>query len=258
MLLARLLSRVIRIGRLELIDAAGRQYLFGGLPGPSVSVRLHDPALHWKFIINPRLNVPEAYMNGTLTIENGGLYELLELLTRNDVAMYDHAIWRLRARAARITRRLHQYNPAARSRRNVAHHYDLSDELYELFLDRDRQYSCAYFLSPDDDIDTAQLNKRRHIAAKLLLRPGMKVLDVGSGWGRACALSGKRVRRRRDRPDPVDRAAQSRATSRRRGRADRSRAFPLARLPRGGRAVRSHRLGWHVRARRGRAHGDIL
>jgi cyclopropane-fatty-acyl-phospholipid synthase len=183
MLLARLLSRVIRIGRLELIDAAGRQHLFGGSPGPAVTVRLHDPALHWKFAINPRLNVPEAYMNGTLTFENGGLYELLELLTRNDIAMYDHAIWRFLARVSRVTRRLHQYNPTARSRLNVAHHYDLSGQLYDLFLDRDRQYSCAYFLSPDDDIDTAQLNKRRHIAAKLLLRPGMKVLDLGSGWG---------------------------------------------------------------------------
>jgi cyclopropane-fatty-acyl-phospholipid synthase len=83
----------------------------------------------------------------------------------------------------KLTRRLHQYNPVPRSRRNVAHHYDLSDRFYDLFLDRDRQYSCAYFLHPDDDIDTAQLNKRQHIAAKLLLRPGMKVLDIGSGWG---------------------------------------------------------------------------
>ncbi len=82
-----------------------------------------------------------------------------------------------------VLRRLHQYNPAPRAQRNVAHHYDLSDQLYELFLDRDRQYSCAYFLSPDDDIETAQLNKRRHIAAKLMLRPGQRVLDIGCGWG---------------------------------------------------------------------------
>src|ERR1700723_3573690 len=87
------------------------------------------------------------------------------------------------ARLRRITKWAQQYNPVTRSRRNVAHHYDLSDQLYDLFLDRDRQYSCAYFLRPDDDLDTAQLNKRRHIAAKLLLKPGMKVLDIGSGWG---------------------------------------------------------------------------
>ena len=184
MLLARVLSRIIRLGRLELIDAMGRRHVFVGTPGPAVTVRLHDAALHWKLITNPRLCVPEAYMDGTLTIEEGGgIYELIELLVRNDELIRDGALWRFIWFAMRLTRRLHQYNPIGRSRQNVAHHYDLSDQLYEWFLDRDRQYSCAYFLSPDDDIDTAQLNKRRHIAAKLLLRPGMKVLDIGSGWG---------------------------------------------------------------------------
>ncbi|HVH82105.1 MAG TPA: cyclopropane-fatty-acyl-phospholipid synthase family protein [Stellaceae bacterium] len=184
MLLARLLSRLIRIGRLELVDASGRHHVFVGSPGPSVKIRLRDPALPRKLVINPRLMVGEAYMDGTLTIEEGDLYDLVELLVRNDeLMMADTPTWRFIAALARLTRRLHQYNPIARSRRNVAHHYDLSDELYDLFLDRDRQYSCAYFLTPDDDIETAQLNKRRHIAAKLLLRPGMKVLDIGSGWG---------------------------------------------------------------------------
>ena len=183
MLLARLLSRIVRIGRLELTDAAGQQHVFAGSPGPSVAVRLHDPALHWKFAVSPRLQIPEAYMDGTLTIEYGGIYDLLELLARNDELLMRDRLWRLAADLRRVTRRVHQRNPIARSRRNVAHHYDLSDQLYDLFLDRDRQYSCAYFLSPDDDIDTAQLNKRQHIASKLLLRPGMKVLDIGCGWG---------------------------------------------------------------------------
>jgi cyclopropane-fatty-acyl-phospholipid synthase len=178
MLLARLLSRIIRIGRLELVDAAGRCHVFGGSPGPVVRARLHDPALHRKLVANPRLHVPEAYMDGTLTIEDGGLYELLELLARNEELLADNATWRFFGRMQRVTRRVHQYNPVKRSRRNIAHHYDLSDKLYDLFLDRDRQYSCAYFLSPNDDIETAQLNKRRHIAAKLLLRPGMKVLAL--------------------------------------------------------------------------------
>jgi cyclopropane-fatty-acyl-phospholipid synthase len=83
----------------------------------------------------------------------------------------------------RLLRRLHQYNPLIRARHNAAHHYDLSDQLYELFLDQDRQYSCAYFRDGSDDLDTAQLNKKRHIAAKLLIRPGARVLDIGSGWG---------------------------------------------------------------------------
>jgi cyclopropane-fatty-acyl-phospholipid synthase len=183
MLLARFLSRIIRVGRLELVDASGKHHVFSGSPGPSVTARLHDKSLHWKFIVNPRLSVPEAYIDGTLTIEGGDIYALIELLARNDELMGSTAAWRVMNRLGLLTRRLHQYNPIRRSRRNVAHHYDLSDELYDLFLDRDRQYSCAYFLGADDDIDTAQLNKRRHIAAKLLLRPGMKVLDIGSGWG---------------------------------------------------------------------------
>jgi len=184
MLLARLLHRVIRIGRLELVDAAGQRHVFAGGPGPAVRVRLHDPALHRRLLVNPRLHVPEAYMDGALTVESDGtIYDLIDLLTRNDELMADTRLWRALNRFRNLTRRLHQYNPVRRARHNAAHHYDLSDQLYELFLDRDRQYSCAYFLHPDDDIDTAQLNKRRHIAAKLLLRPGMKVLDIGCGWG---------------------------------------------------------------------------
>jgi cyclopropane-fatty-acyl-phospholipid synthase len=183
MLLTRLLTRVIRIGRLELVDAAGGTHIFTGSPGPSVKARLHDKSLHWKLAVNPWLYIPEAYVDGTLTVEDGGIYELIDLFNRNEELMARDMPLRLANRIRQLTRRIHQYNPAPRSRRNVAHHYDLSDQLYDLFLDRDRQYSCAYFLRPDEDIDSAQLNKRCHIAAKLLLRPGMKVLDIGSGWG---------------------------------------------------------------------------
>src|SRR5918911_2154578 len=183
MLLASVLPRVIRIGRLNLIDAAGKTHTFSGAPGPAATVRLHDPTLQWKLLLNPRLRVPEAYMDGRLTIEEGSLYDFLDVLTRNEAALSDNLVVRLGDLAGRVLRYLHQYNPVHRARRNVAHHYDLSDQLYELFLDRDQQYSCAYFQSPDDDLDTAQANKKRHIAAKLLLRPGQNVLDIGSGWG---------------------------------------------------------------------------
>ncbi|MBV9859759.1 MAG: class I SAM-dependent methyltransferase [Alphaproteobacteria bacterium] len=181
MLLARFFDRVIRTGRLSLIDADGKRHLFEGAPGKSVAIRLHDRSLHWRLAVRPRLYLPEAYMDGLLTLEDGtSLYDLIDLLALNTEALpigtFDEMI-------GRVTRRLHQYNPIVRSRRNAAHHYDLSDQLYELFLDRDRQYSCAYFRSPDDDLDTAQQNKKRHIAAKLLIRPGMKVLDIGCGWG---------------------------------------------------------------------------
>src|SRR5713226_7665542 len=183
MLLASVLARVIRIGRLSVIDAAGTRYLFEGCPGPSATIRLHDPALHWKLLWRPRLAVGEAYMDGTLTVEEGSLYDFIDLLVSNDAAQSGALPLRLSQAAGRLIRRLHQYNPIPRARRNVAHHYDLSDQLYELFLDRDRQYSCAYFCAPEDDLDTAQHNKKRHIAAKLLLRPGQRVLDIGSGWG---------------------------------------------------------------------------
>jgi cyclopropane-fatty-acyl-phospholipid synthase len=183
MLLARLLPRVIRIGRLEVIDATGRRHVVAGAPGPMAAVRLHDRALHRKLLLNPRLYVGEAYMDGGLTIEQGSLYDLLDLLARNDDLMTGSTAWRIVNLGAQIARRWHQYNPVSRSRANVAHHYDLSDQLYELFLDRDRQYSCAYFRNADDDLDTAQRNKKEHLAAKLLLRPGLKVLDIGCGWG---------------------------------------------------------------------------
>ena len=183
MLLASVLPRVIRIGRLNVIDAAGRTHVFAGSPGPTATIRLHDRALHWKCLLSPRFYVPEAYMNGGLTIEEGSLYDFLDLLTINEGNVPNGRLSRLGDTAGRLFRYIHQYNPVQRSRRNVAHHYDLSDQLYELFLDRDRQYSCAYFQAADDDLETAQLNKKRHIAAKLLLRPGQKVLDIGSGWG---------------------------------------------------------------------------
>src|SRR6185437_6931235 len=134
-------------------------------------------------LLSPRFYVPDAYMNGSLTIEEGSLYDFLDILTLNEEGSPGARLMRLGDIAGRVLRYIHQYNPVQRARRNVEHHYDLSDQLYELFLDRDRQYSCAYFRSPNDDIDTAQQNKKRHIAAKLLLQPGMRVLDIGCGWG---------------------------------------------------------------------------
>jgi cyclopropane-fatty-acyl-phospholipid synthase len=122
-------------------------------------------------------------MDGLLTIEGGELYDLLELAGLNLERGETPTIVKLREALGVLGRRLMQRNPIPRARRNAAHHYDLSDDLYELFLDSNRQYSCAYFLGPDDDLETAQVNKMRHIASKLLLTPGQSVLDIGSGWG---------------------------------------------------------------------------
>jgi cyclopropane-fatty-acyl-phospholipid synthase len=183
MLASRLFERIITIGRLRVLDAGGRFHTFEGSPGASVTIRLHDPALHWKLLIRPRLYLGEAYMDGALTVEEGSLYDLIDLLAVNLEAMPEGLLARLLNGSVTLLRRVHQYNPLPRARQNAAHHYDLSDQLYELFLDKDRQYSCAYFYDGGNDLDVAQLNKKQHIAAKLLVRPGQRVLDIGSGWG---------------------------------------------------------------------------
>jgi cyclopropane-fatty-acyl-phospholipid synthase len=183
LLLSRLFERIITIGRLRVLDAGGRFHTFDGSPGASVTIRLHDPALHWKLLVRPRLYLGEAFMDGTLTVEEGSLYDLVDLLAVNLEAMPEGLLARLLNGSVTLLRRVHQYNPLPRARQNAAHHYDLSEQLYELFLDKDRQYSCAYFYDGGEDLDVAQLNKKQHIAAKLLVRPGQRVLDIGSGWG---------------------------------------------------------------------------
>ena len=184
MLLARLLGHLITIGTLRVIDADGGTQVFSGEPGPEVTIRLHDRALGRKLFLNPRLYVGEAYMDGTLTVENGGtIYDFLDLASWNMERAPPHPLRPFYAGFGKFLRGLQQYNPVQRSRANVAHHYDLSERLYELFLDTDRQYSCAYFTAPGEDLETAQLNKKRHLAAKLLLKPGQRILDIGCGWG---------------------------------------------------------------------------
>ena len=183
MLLSRLLKRMIHIGRLEIIDANDNHHIFSGTLGPDVTVRLHDRALPYKLFFNPYLYLGEAYMDGTLTIEKGTLSDFLEIATANlefgqTLPLYSAYSW-----FCWLGRYWQQYNPLGRAQAHVAHHYDLPDQLYDLFLDHDRQYSCAYFQSPGNDLETAQANKKRHLAAKLLLEPGQRVLDIGSGWG---------------------------------------------------------------------------
>ena len=184
MLLTKIWRTVIREGELTVIDAAGRTHRMGDpARGPSATIRLHDPWLHTKMWLHPRLYVGEAYMDGTLTMEEGSIYDFLLLAGMNIgegyVGDWDHWI----GRARRLWRRFEQANPLGRAQTHVAHHYDLSGDLYTLFLDQDRQYSCAYFATPSMGLDDAQEAKKRHIAAKLRLEPGQRVLDIGSGWG---------------------------------------------------------------------------
>jgi cyclopropane-fatty-acyl-phospholipid synthase len=184
MLLARVLSRVLGEGQLTIIDAAGRSHLVEGpKEGPAVTMRIHTWWTGMRLLLRPRLAFGEAYMDGKLTVESGNIYELLELLGRNMAAIDATPFVRLSYFFQRAIRWTEQYNPIGKAQRNVAHHYDLDDQLYDFFLDRDRQYSCAYFKSGDEPLEQAQLDKKRHIAAKMLLLPGHKVLDIGSGWG---------------------------------------------------------------------------
>ncbi|HEX6980961.1 MAG TPA: cyclopropane-fatty-acyl-phospholipid synthase family protein [Alphaproteobacteria bacterium] len=184
MLLASYLFRqIIKIGRLTIIDHLGRQHVFAGAAGPSITIRLHDAATARKIALNPRLHIGEAYMDGRLTIEDADIYSFLEFCALNSTTLDRNFLLDFAYRIQILLRRFQQYNPVGRSRENVAHHYDLSGRLYELFLDTDRQYSCAYFTSNSDSLEIAQENKKRHIAAKLLLKPGCRVLDIGSGWG---------------------------------------------------------------------------
>jgi len=178
----RLLDHLITVGTLR-VQVPGQDFVFSGAPGPSVTMRLHDRSVARKLFLNPRLHLGEAYMDGTLTIEDATLYDLLDLLVINIERAPMHPLRPFYAGFGNFLRSLQQYNPMSRARANVAHHYDLSDRLYELFLDEDRQYSCAYFATPGDDLETAQHNKKRHLASKLLLKPGQRVLDIGSGWG---------------------------------------------------------------------------
>lgn len=177
MLAAPFFRRFVTIGRVTIIGPDGTRQSYSGQPGPQVTIRLHDKALPRKLLLNPKLAIGEAYMEGTLTVEDGSLHDFLKFLTLNNARQPRR--WSLTL----LLRHLHQFNPVPLARANASHHYDLPDRLYALFLDRDQQYSCAYFRSPDDDLETAQTNKKRHIAAKLLLEPGQRVLDIGSGWG---------------------------------------------------------------------------
>ena len=184
-LLDRMLRRTIHAGMLTIIDHTGRRRVYGAAHPAhrSVTIRLSDAATAWRIGLNPALGAGEAWTDGRLTVEDGDLLDLLDLVGFNMRWDRDNRtrtdLWKGQAVAAWLDQR----NYARRARRNVAHHYDLSDRLYDLFLDADRQYSCAYFTDPGNSLERAQADKKAHIAAKLALAPGMRVLDIGCGWG---------------------------------------------------------------------------
>ena len=184
MLFRSLLKFAIRKGTLRVIDSRGHEHVVGDGGQPRAGIRLHGRMTEIKLAFNTPLAVGEAYMDGRLTLIDCSLEDFLTLGAINYDNLEHHWLVRLAFLLSRQARWVKQHNPIGRAQKNVAHHYDLSDRLYELFLDKDRQYSCAYFSHPDRSLDQAQEDKKRHLAAKLKLdRPGLRLLDIGSGWG---------------------------------------------------------------------------
>lgn len=177
-----LFERAIRVGNLTVIDGRGRRNRFGDGTGGEVVVRLRDAATERALLLDPTLNIAEAYMDGRLELVSGTIYDFLEIVMRDTQHGVPSWLMRFHSGARYAMRRFQQFNPAGRSGRNVKHHYDIDQFIYDLFLDDTRQYSCAYF-APGDTLEQAQQGKMRHIAAKLDLKPGQRVLDIGSGWG---------------------------------------------------------------------------
>ena len=184
-LLDRLLARLLSRGELIITDHQGRSRHYGvATPGfPRVAIRLQDKRVGRDIALNPRLGVAEAYMDGRLTFDEGDIVALTRLVKLNDRFEDGKPHPELGGLLRRFRKWRRRRNDLARSRRNVAHHYDIGNSLYRLFLDEDMQYSCAYFTDPGVGLDRAQADKKAHIAAKLFLKPGQKVLDIGCGWG---------------------------------------------------------------------------
>jgi cyclopropane-fatty-acyl-phospholipid synthase len=182
-LLRVFLDRVVRQGTLEVERANGLRFVVGDGTAPRTAVRFSDPAAERRLILDPALAMGELWMDGRLLVTQGSIYDVLDLVSRNLKLLLPPGIGKARERWRRLVRRCGQVNTERRAKRNVAHHYDLSGMLYDLFLDPSRQYSCAYFESAGQSLEDAQRAKKRHIAAKLLLHPGQRVLDIGCGWG---------------------------------------------------------------------------
>ena len=183
MLAGSSLKKIVRYGSLTVIDVKGKTHIFTGQNGPAVTIRLTDPRLHFRLFFNAQLALGEAYSDGSLILEEGSVYDFLDICLANQRTLDNTTLQKIFGIVRGLQSAFRTYNPIGSAQRKVAHHYDLRDELFDLFLDSDRQYSCAYFKDPSDTIETAQHAKKLHIAAKLLLEKGQKVLDIGSGWG---------------------------------------------------------------------------
>ena len=184
-LLSSLLRRFVQKGTLHVIDVNGGRHTFGGhAPGPEAVMRLHNKAIERRLFFNPELVLAEGYMDGEITFEDGSdVHAFLNLFSKNRAPLGQHRVQGLLRRAWKANRRRQQANSVERAKTQARSHYDLSTDLYRLFLDDGLNYSCALYQDENDSLEQAQINKLIHITAKLKLEPGMKVLEIGGGWG---------------------------------------------------------------------------
>jgi len=182
--LLNFLRKLVKEDGFELVDANSKSYIIGK-PKKEIPIRLKilDKSLHWKLLINPDLYLGEGYMDGSIIIENGTLTEFLDIALKNVGRQPTNEITNILGRFRRVYRYITNFNLIGKSKENVAHHYDISEKFYDLFLDEKRQYSCAYFKDEDNTLEEAQNNKIDHIIKKLNLKPNQRVLDIGCGWG---------------------------------------------------------------------------
>lgn len=179
-----LFKYLIAQGDLTVTDHHGTPVRVGDGSGPPVAVRFTTAHAERQVLFAPHYHLLETYTNGTLVMENGTYYQFLDMCVRNqDSSRGLRFLEKLHGAIGKIFLAWESYNPAKLAQRRISHHYDLSENLFRLFLDEDMQYSCAYFTSPDASLEAAQIAKKRHIAAKLNLKPGQRVLDIGCGWG---------------------------------------------------------------------------
>ena len=183
-LLQRILGRLVRVGNLTVTGPKGSTHRFGDGSGDPVHMVIKTRHAERAITFDPMLAIPETFMDGEMDIVGGDVLGLMRVAFQNLGNGTIDAAWTRAIDGLRVAfRRFQQVNTAARAKRNVQRHYDLSGDLYRLFLDTDMQYSCAYFAEPEMTLEEAQLAKKAHIAAKMRLKPGQSVLDIGSGWG---------------------------------------------------------------------------
>ena len=184
MQLLNFLRKLIKEDGFEFVDANSKSYTIGKPKKEHpIKIKILDKTLHWKLLINPDLYLGEGYMNGSIVIENGTLTDFLEIALKNVGRQPTNTMTNILGRFRRVYRYITNFNLIGKSKENVAHHYDISEKFYDLFLDEKRQYSCAYFKNEDNTLEEAQNNKIDHIIKKLNLKPNQRVLDIGCGWG---------------------------------------------------------------------------